>query len=175
MHVMMTRDRAQRLGLAGGTLAIAAFLLSACGSASPVADITVGGKSGLPTQDQYMVLTPAGRVPLRANVPLDISGNLDANVSIVPREGRWSRLAEVQLTQPANGNAPVDGATVLATASMRGMPQMICTGSAIPEGSGRYGIPMQFGMPGAWQMIIQVLRGDDAGRLTLEVDLPQAG
>ena len=172
---MTTHNTARRLGLASGTLVMAASLLSACASHSSPANIALNENGGPLSRDQYIVLTPAGRVPLRANSPVTVGGDLDASVSIVPLDGRWSRMAEVQLTQPANGNTPLDGATVLATASMPAMPQMICTGRAVPQGDGRYDIPMAFGMPGAWQMSVQVASGEAAGQITLEVDLPQAG
>lgn len=80
-----------------------------------------------------------------------------------PRPGR--NTVQVSLTD--QGGSPVEGATLQATATMPAMgsmPEMRAGGTASALGEGRYEVPLELSMAGAWPLSLHIHTpdGDDA-------------
>jgi copper transport protein len=101
-------------------------------------------------------------------VPLD--GDVLARVTWQPGDERVSRMVDLYLFHQDSGE-PVRDAAVQATATMRYMEHGTFSETALSAGDGHYLLPLQFTMPGEWQLELQITRDGAPQTIDFDIDL----
>ncbi len=138
---------------------VATLLLGGC--AQSPASTQPAARQDSTVQDAALTLESG-----EAQVP--VTGNLNANIHLLPDKAHLASVADITLSRPTSDDA-VEGATVAASISMAGMPDMVYRQDVIPGATGDYEVPMHFSMAGPWQLRLIILAGSDAGEVRLNV------
>lgn len=128
-----------------------------------------------PTLSDTIELVTAGIArPLESDATIPITADILGNVAIAhaSSNARYARAFDLTLYHDGTGNRPVENATVQFTAQMRDMDHGSFMGVALQTTVGHYASPLNFPMPGAWQLAV-VIRIPDMQThvLTVALDL----
>ena len=163
-------------GLAAGLLTFA--LGTAAESLTPslaVADhdreAAVSSASTSPASVDRLQLVVAGIArPLVSGQVVPVAGDIEAHIALARTAARFDRDLQIELFH--SGGVPASGATIVATGHMRFMDHGSFKQAAAPRPiAGEYEVPLQFAMPGEWQIELEVVTTGKQSSIQLDLDL----
>ncbi|MBI3968863.1 MAG: FixH family protein [Chloroflexi bacterium] len=102
---------------------------------------------------------------------IPVVGDVVVQVTVESGDARASRRVHVYLHHDTATRAPIADAGVQATVHMRFMDHGTLQRAAVPTGDGHYLLPLQFAMPGEWQIDLTITTPDSQGTIHLNLDL----
>lgn len=155
-----------------GAVILCGMLMTACFGPSAASSSDGSGGPRVGGDDRYSVLLDGAAAPYSNGQPVVVANDLTAEVTIVPREGRWVRLTTIRLYRKETPEATVAEAAIAARVTMRDMPNVDFHEEVTNLGNGAYEIPLRFSMPGVWRLTLHILDGADDGTVQFDLDLP---
>lgn len=139
--------------------------------ARPVYDWITEGGSGAPLKDSLQLVVAGVPSELPAEVP--VRGDIVATFTLLPADGRYQRMLDVDLHYAGTGAPAGDDASIRAVGSMRFMEHddFRADSAVAPELDGHYRIPLGFSMPGEWQIDLAIDTASGPAELALFVEI----
>ncbi len=101
---------------------------------------------------------------------IPLGGDVIAQVTVMPGDGRYSRRVNLRLSHETSGQG-VDDASVQVTGRMRYMDHGTFREVAEPSGGGNYLLPLNFPMLGEWQVDLEIVASRTRDTLQLNINL----
>jgi hypothetical protein len=129
--------------------------------------------SGAPLVDSLQLVVAGIPSELPAEVP--VAGDIVATFQLIPADGRYQRVLDVELHHTGSGLPAGDSAQIRAIGSMRFMDHddFRADSAIAPEADGHYRIPLEFSMPGEWQIDLAIETDQGPAELALFVEIWQ--
>ncbi len=142
----------------------------AVASAEDAANEAPTDENSDPIPDDLQLVVAGIASPFANGGEAPVAGDVVAQLTFTPSGDRYGRDLDVYLYHQ-NTSIPLDDATIQATATMLFMDHGTFRQVAYPAGEGHYLLPLQFPMPGEWQLELDITAVDAQKTLYLDLNL----
>lgn len=143
---------------------------AAIASAEDTAELNPTGESLASVDDNLQLVSGGIASPFANGGEVPVAGEVMAQLTFGPGEERYGRELDLYLYGP-EASAPLDGAVIQATASMRYMDHGTFRPIAYPTVEGHYLLLLQFPMPGEWRLELEITAAGAQNTIYLDLDL----